>query len=62
MCLIHPEGERFVKTVSQQPMYIVQREAAKRRKDALRHGGEAGDKLEEVFSLCKCFKKKTSWN
>ena len=43
-------------------MYIVQREAAKRRKDALRHGGEVGDKLEEVVFLCKCFKKKTSWN
>ena len=51
-----------VMTVSQQPMYIAQREAAKRRKDALRHGGEAGDKLEEVVCLCKCFKKKTSWN
>ena len=52
----------MVKIVSEQPMYIVQREAAKRRKDALRHGGEAGDKLEEVFFLCKCFKKKTLWN
>ena len=29
-------------------LYMVKREAARRRKEAMMHGGEAGDRLEEV--------------
>ena len=30
-------------------LYMVKREAARRRKEAMRYGGEAGDRLEEVI-------------
>ena len=30
-------------------LYMVKREAARRRKEAMMHGGEAGDRLEEVI-------------
>ena len=32
-------------------LYMVKREAARRRKAAMMHGGEAGDRLEEVLFL-----------
>ena len=32
-------------------LYMVKREAARRRKEAMMHGGEAGDRLEEVIFL-----------
>ena len=34
---------------------MVKREAAKRKKQAMRHGGEAGDRLEEVIFSCGFF-------